>query len=59
MTAAREFLRYAERIEARARSASPGHAAHLHDQARALRAAAARIAEREAMQSGGLRLVDQ
>lgn len=54
--AARQFLVDAQRAEARAKVAAPGHAAQLLQQARELRAAAARIAEREAAQRGGLPL---
>lgn len=49
----RQFLRDAERLEARARIAAPGHAGHLADQARNLRAAAARIAARHRLEAGG------
>jgi len=58
MSAARQFLRDAERLEARARVSAPGHAAELLRQASSLRAAAARIAEREAGKRGGLPLFD-
>lgn len=50
--AARQFLADAQRMEVRARIASPGHAAELVQKARDLRAAAARIAERDAAMRG-------
>lgn len=55
---ARQFLSDALRLEARAKVAAPGHAAQLERQARDLRAAAARIAERDALKRGELRLFD-
>lgn len=55
---ARQFLVDAARLEARARIAGAGHAGQLLAQARALREAAARIAEREAAASGGLPLFE-
>lgn len=49
----RQFLRDAERLEARARIAAPGHAGSLIEQANNLRAAAARIAARHRRERGG------
>jgi hypothetical protein len=43
----------AKRLEARATTAAPGQAEQLRGQARALREAAARIAERASKQEGG------
>lgn len=56
---ARQFLVDAQRAEARAKVAGAAHAAQLLRQARDLRAAAARIAEREAATRGGLPLFGQ
>lgn len=56
--AARQFLADAQRLEAKARDASAARAVELERQARALRLAAARIAEREAAARGELRLFD-
>lgn len=47
---ARRFLADAERLENRARVASPGHATMLRQQAQNLRAAAARMADRHRQQ---------
>lgn len=51
-TTARDFLRNAKRLEARAHTAAGDEAARLQQQARKIRAAAARIAERDAAQRG-------
>jgi hypothetical protein len=51
--AIRQMIGDAKRIEARARIAAPGHAGQLEEQAKALRAAAARIAERVREKEGG------
>ena len=51
--AARQMLADAARVEARARIAPPGHAAQLEEQARTLRAAAARLEAREREKNGG------
>lgn len=50
--AARQLAGDAKRLEARAMIATPGHAEQLRGQARALREAAARIADRVARQEG-------
>lgn len=54
--AAQQMASDARRIEARAMIAAPGHAELLRGQARALRAAAERIAERMREQEGGFLL---
>jgi hypothetical protein len=51
--AARQLAGDARRLEARALIAAPGHAEQLRGQARALREAAARIAERASQEEGG------
>jgi hypothetical protein len=51
--AARQMAGDARRLEARAMIAAPGHAEQLRGQARALRDAAARIAQRVTEQEGG------
>jgi hypothetical protein len=54
--AARQMAGDAKRLEARAMIAAPGHAEQLRGQARALRAAADRIAGRMREQEGGFLL---
>lgn len=51
--AARQMLTDAARTEARAKIAPPGHRAELEQQAKNLRAAAARIEDRERAKNGG------